>query len=30
VACFDDVDHVRLTRALLDDPQRFLHHLLDE
>jgi predicted ATPase len=27
---FDDVDHVRLTRAFLDDPQRFLHHLLDE
>jgi predicted ATPase len=26
---YDDLDHVRLTRAFLDDPQRFLHHLLD-
>ena len=27
---FDDIDHVRLTRAFLDDPQRFLHHVLDD
>jgi predicted ATPase len=27
---YDDIDHVRLTRAFLDDPQRFLHHLLEE
>jgi hypothetical protein len=25
----DDLDHVRLTRSFLEDPQRFLHHLLD-
>jgi predicted ATPase len=27
---YDDVDHVRLTRAFLDHPQRFLRHLLDD
>jgi predicted ATPase len=27
---YDDIDHVRLTRAFLEDPRRFLHHLLDE
>ena len=27
---YDDLDHVRLTRSFLEDPQRFLRHLLDE
>ena len=27
---YDDLDHVRLTRSFLEDPQRFLHHLLDD
>jgi predicted ATPase len=27
---YDDIDHVRLTRSFLEDPQRFLHHLLDD
>jgi len=26
---YDDLDHVRLTRSFLEDPQRFLRHLLD-
>jgi predicted ATPase len=28
-ADYDDLDHVRLTRSFLEDPQRFLRHLLD-
>jgi predicted ATPase len=27
---FDDVEHVRMTRSFLDDPGRFMHHLLGE
>ena len=26
----DDLDHVRLTRSFLQDPQRFPRHLLDD
>jgi predicted ATPase len=29
-ADYDDLDHVRLTRSFLEDPQRFLRHLLDD
>lgn len=25
---YDDVDHVQLYRSFLDQPERFLHHLL--
>ena len=27
---YDDLDHVRLTRSFLEDPQRFLRHLFDD
>jgi predicted ATPase len=27
---YDDLDHVRLTRSFLEDPERFLRHLLAE
>jgi predicted ATPase len=27
---YDDLEHVRLTRSFLDDPDRFLRYLLDQ
>ena len=27
---YDDLDHVRLTRSFLEDPQRLLRHLFDD